>query len=62
MNQSLRSRFIVLFTPIWVDGMQISYQVISLEAAAQLLWMGGQPICSLKLDGFNWATINSLLT
>ena len=31
--------------------MQTSFQLISLEVASQFLWLGGQAIRSLKLDG-----------
>lgn len=62
MNQSLGSRFIVLFTAVWVDGMQIFYQMISLEAAVQLLCLGGQAICSLKLVCFSQASGSFPLT
>lgn len=44
MNWSLRTRFIALFTTIWVDDMQISYQLTSWQIVAQLLWIGGQAI------------------
>lgn len=63
MNQSLGVRFFFCpIYPVWVDRMQSLYQAISLEAAVQLLCLGGQAICSLKLPCLNWASVNFFLT